>query len=63
MAAPEQRVHDAGAVMLLRIHHAAILCADFAASKRFYVETLGLRVVADVVAACKRKVEAAGVAV
>jgi glyoxylase I family protein len=33
--------------MLLRIHHAAIICADYAVSKRFYVETLGLKVVAE----------------
>jgi len=33
--------------MLLRLHHAAIICADYAASKRFYTEVLGLRVVAE----------------
>lgn len=33
--------------MLLRIHHAAIICGDYARSKTFYVETLGLRVVAE----------------
>jgi glyoxylase I family protein len=33
--------------MLLRIHHTAIICADYARSKRFYTETLGLRVVAE----------------
>jgi len=33
--------------MLNRIHHAAIICADYAASKRFYTECLGLRVVAE----------------
>lgn len=32
--------------MLKRIHHAAIICADFETSKRFYVDCLGLRVVA-----------------
>ena len=32
---------------LLRIHHAAIICGDYAASKRFYAETLGLAVVAE----------------
>jgi glyoxylase I family protein len=31
--------------MLLRIHHAAIICSDYPRSRRFYVETLGLRVV------------------
>jgi glyoxylase I family protein len=33
--------------MLLRIHHAAIICSDYPRSRRFYVETLGLRVVAE----------------
>jgi glyoxylase I family protein len=33
--------------MLKRIHHAAIICADYATSKRFYTECLGLRVVAE----------------
>jgi glyoxylase I family protein len=33
--------------MLRRIHHAAIICSDYEASKRFYVETLGLRVLAE----------------
>jgi glyoxylase I family protein len=33
--------------MLRRIHHAAIICSDYEASKRFYVETLGLAVVAE----------------
>jgi glyoxylase I family protein len=33
--------------MLNRIHHAAIICADYDASKRFYVECLGLRVLAE----------------
>lgn len=32
---------------LVRIHHAAIICADYARSKRFYTEVLGLRVVAE----------------
>lgn len=30
-----------------RLHHAAIICSDYAVSKRFYVDTLGLRVVAE----------------
>ncbi|WP_374603045.1 VOC family protein [Niveibacterium sp.] len=30
-----------------RIHHAAIICSDYARSKRFYTEVLGLRVVAE----------------
>lgn len=33
--------------MLQRIHHAAIICSDYAVSKRFYTEVLGLRVVAE----------------
>jgi glyoxylase I family protein len=33
--------------MLNRIHHAAIICADYARSRRFYTEVLGLRVVAE----------------
>ena len=30
-----------------RIHHAAIICADYERSKQFYTEVLGLRVVAE----------------
>jgi glyoxylase I family protein len=33
--------------MLKRIHHAAIICADYDASKCFYVECLGLHMVAE----------------
>ena len=33
--------------MLKGIHHAAIICSDFAQSKRFYVDILGLEVVAE----------------
>ncbi|MES2949676.1 MAG: VOC family protein [Pseudomonadota bacterium] len=33
--------------MLRRIHHAAIICDDYAVSKRFYTEVLGLTVVAE----------------
>ena len=32
---------------LLRIHHAAIICSDYARSKRFYTEVLGLTVLAE----------------
>lgn len=32
---------------LQRIHHVAIICADYERSKAFYVEVLGLRVVAE----------------
>ncbi|MEN9868614.1 MAG: hypothetical protein RL748_4204 [Pseudomonadota bacterium] len=33
--------------MLLAIHHAAIICSDYAVSKRFYTETLGLPIIAE----------------
>lgn len=33
--------------MLLRIHHAALICADYERSRRFYTETLGLRILAE----------------
>lgn len=33
--------------MLLRIHHAAIICSDYARSKHFYTQVLGLRVLAE----------------
>lgn len=33
--------------MLLRIHHAAIICSDYAVSKRFYTELLGLPILAE----------------
>jgi glyoxylase I family protein len=32
----------------LAIHHVAIICSDYARSKHFYTETLGLRVIAEV---------------
>lgn len=32
---------------LKRIHHAAIICSDYPRSRRFYVEVLGLQVVAE----------------
>lgn len=34
-------------IMLLRIHHAAIICSDYERSKRFYTEVLGLHIVAE----------------
>ena len=34
-------------VMLLRIHHAAIICSDYAVSRRFYTQVLGLAIVAE----------------
>jgi glyoxylase I family protein len=33
--------------MLNRIHHAAIICADYPRSRRFYTEVLGLRIIAE----------------
>jgi glyoxylase I family protein len=33
--------------MLLRIHHAAIICSDYERSKSFYTQVLGLRTVAE----------------
>ncbi|MCK9987388.1 MAG: glyoxylase I family protein [Azoarcus sp.] len=35
------------AVALAGIHHVAIICSDYARSKHFYTEVLGLRVVAE----------------
>jgi len=37
----------AGPVGLLAVHHVAAICSDYERSKRFYVETLGLEVVAE----------------
>jgi glyoxylase I family protein len=33
--------------MLSRIHHVAIICADYPRSRKFYVETLGLKMIAE----------------
>jgi glyoxylase I family protein len=33
--------------VLLRIHHAAIICSDYERSRRFYTEVLGLAIVAE----------------
>lgn len=33
--------------MLKRIHHAAIICSDYPRSKVFYVDVLGLKVIAE----------------
>ncbi|WP_299597449.1 VOC family protein [uncultured Microbulbifer sp.] len=33
--------------MLKSIHHAAIICSDYARSKRFYSEILGLEIIAE----------------
>jgi len=40
--------------MLLRLHHAAIICSDYEASKRFYTQVLGLRVIAEHFRAARR---------
>jgi glyoxylase I family protein len=37
-----------------RIHHAAIIAADYERSKRFYTGTLGLRVIAETYRAARR---------
>lgn len=34
-------------MLLSGVHHVAIICSDYARSRRFYVETLGLRVVSE----------------
>lgn len=34
--------------MFKRIHHVAIICSDFERSKRFYVDTLGFKVVREI---------------
>ncbi len=33
---------------LLRVHHIALICTDYDASKRFYTDVLGLRIVREV---------------
>jgi len=35
------------ALSLLGVHHLAIICTDYAASRRFYTEVLGLEVLAE----------------
>lgn len=34
-------------VQLLGVHHVALICSDYARSRRFYVDTLGLRILAE----------------
>ncbi|TFH93231.1 SMU1112c/YaeR family gloxylase I-like metalloprotein [Vibrio ouci] len=34
-------------MQLQRIHHVAIICSDYSASKRFYTQVLGLKVLAE----------------
>lgn len=41
------RLSSAGGAGLARIHHAAIICSDYARSRRFYTEVLGLAVLAE----------------
>lgn len=40
--------------MLNGLHHVAIICSDYAASKRFYTEVLGLAVIREVYRADRR---------
>lgn len=35
------------AIPLLGVHHIALICTDYAASKRFYTEVLGLEILAE----------------
>ncbi|OON68455.1 VOC family protein [Hymenobacter sp. CRA2] len=35
-------------LQLAQVHHIAIICTDYAVSKRFYTEVLGLRVIREV---------------
>ena len=44
---PAPAMADNRATMLLRIHHAAIICSDYERSKRFYTQVLGLRAIAE----------------
>ncbi len=37
-----------------RLHHVAIICADYDRSKRFYTEVLGLRIIAETHRAARR---------
>jgi glyoxylase I family protein len=46
-AAGNASLADNRPAMLLRIHHAAIICSDYEVSKRFYTQVLGLRVLAE----------------
>jgi glyoxylase I family protein len=34
-------------MQLSKIHHVAIICSDYSRSKKFYCETLGLRIIAE----------------
>ena len=35
-------------IKILRTHHVAVICSDYARSRRFYTETLGLAIVSEV---------------
>ncbi len=39
--------------LALRTHHVAVICSDYGRSKRFYIELLGLEVVAEVYRAAR----------
>ena len=54
MALPGSGSVADNARMLLRLHHAAIICSDYDASKRFYTQVLGLRVIAEHFRAARR---------
>ena len=40
--------------MLNKIHHIAIICSDYAASKRFYIDVLGLTVIQETYRAARQ---------
>ncbi len=42
-----ERIAHNGCTMLLRLHHAAIICSDYEVSKRFYTQVLGLPAIAE----------------
>ena len=46
-AAGRRHVAHNRTTMLLRLHHAAIICSDYEVSKRFYTRVLGLPVLAE----------------
>ena len=43
----ERALRHTGAMQLARLHHVAIIASDYARSKHFYTQVLGLRVVAE----------------
>jgi glyoxylase I family protein len=44
---PEKLAGEPMGPALLGVHHVAIICSDYARSRAFYVETLGLRVIGE----------------